>query len=158
MRNGNVFEYHKDQEKTAGVFIDGGWATLGDIGYLDDDGYLYLTDRKAHMIVSGGVNIYPQEAENVLYCHPAIADVAVIGVPDEEFGEAVKAVVELREGVVADDALASDIIQFCRRELSVLKCPRSVDFIDQLPRNDAGKLVKRLLKDQYWQGRESRIM
>ncbi|MFD0854591.1 AMP-binding protein, partial [Actinomadura adrarensis] len=106
---GRSFEYHNDPEKTASVTNDKGWRTLGDIGYLDEDGYLYLTDRRAHMIISGGVNIYPQEAENVLVGHPAVADVAVIGVPDEEMGEAVKAVVQLTEGAAASPELAEEL-------------------------------------------------
>ncbi len=158
MRNGNRFEYHKDSEKTKGVFIEGDWATLGDIGYLDEEGYLYLTDRKAHMIVSGGENIYRQEAENILYSHPAVADVAVIGVPNDEFGEEVKAVVQARFPVKDAGVLERDIIAYCRQHLSPVKCPRSVDFVAELPRNEAGKLVKRLLRDQYWQGRDSRLV
>lgn len=156
--NGNRFEYHRDPEKTRGVFTEDGWSTIGDIGYLDDEGYLYLTDRASHMIVSGGVNIYPQEAENLLIAHPAIADVAVIGVPHAEFGEEVKAVVQLKEPAADPQALAADIIAFCRARLSAIKCPRSVDFVDELPRNEAGKLVKRLLKDRYWKGRATRII
>ena len=158
MRNGNHFEYHKDAEKTKGVFIAGNWATLGDIGYLDSDGYLYLTDRKAHMIVSGGVNIYPQEAESILSCHPAIEDVAVIGIPNAEFGEEVKAVVQTREPVRDKAALEADIIAYCRSRLSAVKCPRSVDFVDELPRNEAGKLVKRLIKAKYWEGHASALI
>jgi long-chain acyl-CoA synthetase len=158
MRNGNQFEYHGDSAKTKGVFIDGGWATLGDIGYLDDDGYLYLTDRKAHMIVSGGVNIYPQETENILYGHPQIADVAVIGVPHDEFGEEVKAVVQVRGELNNPVELEKNIINYCRQHLSPIKCPRSVDFVDELPRNEAGKLVKRIVRDAYWQGRNSKLV
>jgi long-chain acyl-CoA synthetase len=141
MNNGHRFEYYKDAEKTRGSITDDGWGTLGDIGYLDDDGYLYLTDRKAHMIISGGVNIYPQEAENVLYAHPAVEDVAVIGVPHDTMGEEVKAVVQLKSGTTASDALADELIAYCRARLSLPKCPRSVDFVDELPRSEAGKLV-----------------
>lgn len=158
MSNGRQFEYHKDPEKTRSTQLKPGFSTLGDIGYVDADGYLYLTDRSAHMIISGGVNIYPQEAENVLYEHPAIADIAVIGVPHEEFGEAVKAVVQLREPADNEQALEADIIAFCRARLSAYKCPRTVDFVEELPRNEAGKLIKRLLKDQYWAGKQSRII
>jgi long-chain acyl-CoA synthetase len=150
MHNGHQFEYYKDSGKTAEAYNSDGWATLGDIGYLDEDGYLYLTDRKAHMIISGGVNIYPQEAENILYSHPSILDVAVIGVPNEEFGEEVKAVVQARGQVADEAALAADIIAFCRARLSAIKCPRSVDFVESLPRNESGKLLKRLVKERYW--------
>ena len=159
MRNGHRFEYYKDPEKTRGAIDDEGWGTLGDIGYLDHDGYLYLTDRQSHMIISGGVNIYPQEAENVLYAHPAIADVAVIGVPHPVFGEEVKAVVQPRTFPVAEpEQLAEDIIAFCRARLSRIKCPRTVDFVESLPRTETGKLLKRVIKDRYWAGRQSRIV
>ena len=159
LSNGNRFEYYKDEEKTRGAMREDGWGTLGDIGYLDDEGYLYLTDRQSHMIISGGVNIYPQEAENVLYAHPAVADVAVIGVPHEEFGEEVKAVVQPRHYPVDNpQALEADIIAFCRAQLSRIKCPRSVDFVEQLPRSEAGKLVKHLVKERYWAGRTSRLI
>lgn len=144
------FEYHKDSEKTAAAFNTHGWSTLGDIGYVDEEGWLFLTDRASHMIISGGVNIYPQETENVLASHPAIADVAVIGVPDAEMGESVKAVVELAPGVEASPELAAEIIAFSRERLSSFKCPRSVDFTDELPRLPTGKLLKRKLRDQYW--------
>jgi long-chain acyl-CoA synthetase len=147
------FEYHNDPEKTAASRHPKGWTTLGDVGYVDADGFLYLTDRKAYMIISGGVNIYPQEAENVLVTHPKVLDVAVFGVPNEDFGEEVKAVVQPAE-MPADDAaaaaLASELIQFCRTELADVKCPRSIDFRDELPRHPTGKLYKRLLKDEYW--------
>ncbi|NCY15561.1 MAG: acyl-CoA synthetase [Actinobacteria bacterium] len=144
-----VFEYHKDSEKTAAAFNDRGWSTLGDVGYVDAEGWLFLTDRASHMIISGGVNIYPQETENVLAGHPAIADVAVIGVPDEEMGESVKAVVELAVGFEPSPELAAEIIAFSRERLSGFKCPRSVDFTDELPRLPTGKLLKRVLRDQY---------
>ncbi|MET0546156.1 MAG: AMP-binding protein [Caulobacterales bacterium] len=148
--NGRPFSYHGDAEKTAAIFRPDGLATFGDVGYLDEDGYLYLTDRHAHMIISGGVNIYPQEAEHILLDHPAIADVAVIGVPDPDFGEQVKAVVELKKPADASAALGEDILAFCRDRLSPIKCPRSVDFIDALPRNDLGKLNKRAVRAPYW--------
>ena len=147
---GMPFEYHNDPEKTRGVANDKGWRTLGDIGYLDSDGYLYLTDRVAHMIISGGVNIYPQEAENRLCGHPAVADVAVIGVPDPEMGEAVKAVVEVVAEADATPELAADLLAYCRAGLAAYKCPRTVDFVPALPRDDNGKLYKRLLRAQYW--------
>jgi acyl-CoA synthetase (AMP-forming)/AMP-acid ligase II len=150
MFNGNRFEYHKDPEKTRTVFTTDGWATLGDIGYLDREGYLYLTDRQAHMIISGGVNIYPQEAENVLAAHPDVADVAVIGVPHPEFGEEVKAVVQLLQDPDDPQSLEEELIAHCRFTLSAIKCPRSVDFVKQLPRNEAGKLLKRELRKLYW--------
>jgi fatty-acyl-CoA synthase len=149
---GRPFEYHNDPEKTASVVNDQGWRTLGDIGYLDEDGYLYLTDRQAHMIISGGVNIYPAEAENVLAGHPAVADVAVIGVPDAEMGEAVKAVVQPVSPRDADSDLKGELLAYCRERLSAYKCPRSVDFTDSLPREPNGKLYKRLLRERYWAG------
>ncbi len=158
MSNGHRFEYYKDAEKTSKAIDAEGWGSLGDIGYLDAEGYLYLTDRQSHMIISGGVNIYPQEAENALYSHPQIADVAVIGVPHAEFGEAVKAVVQPKQFPPADaELLAADIIAYCRARLSPSKCPRSVDFVAQLPRNELGKLLKRLVKAPYWQGRDGLI-
>ena len=133
------FEYHRDPEKTASVH-DGDLFTLGDMGYMDEDGYLFLTGRSAELIISGGVNIYPAEIDAVLLEHPAVRDVAAIGVPDEEWGEAVKAVVEVREAVVADDALAAELMAFCRARLAHFKCPRSVDFADDLPRFETGKI------------------
>jgi acyl-CoA synthetase (AMP-forming)/AMP-acid ligase II len=147
---GGQFEYHNDPEKTAGSRHPKGWTTLGDVGYLDDDGYLYLTDRKHFMIISGGVNIYPQEAENVLITHPAVMDVAVFGVPNEEFGEEVKAVVQPKDLTQAGPELAHELMAFCRERLSHIKCPRSIDFRAELPRHPTGKLYKRLLKDEYW--------
>lgn len=144
------FEYHGDPEKTQEAYNAHGWTTLGDMGYLDEDGYLFLTDRKSHMIISGGVNIYPAEAENVLTNHPAVMDVAVIGVPHPDWGEEVKAVVQLVEGVEQSEALAEELIEFCLSRLTKFKCPRSVDFIDELPRLPTGKLLKRQLRDRYW--------
>jgi acyl-CoA synthetase (AMP-forming)/AMP-acid ligase II len=146
MNNGRVFEYYNDPEKTAAGRVTDGFATLGDIGYRDEEGYLYLTDRQSNMIISGGVNIYPQEAENVLVGHPLIADVAVIGVPHSEFGEEVKAIVvphaSARGGAAA--------ISYCRTQLSPIKCPRSVDFTNVIPRNEAGKVLKQELRQKYW--------
>jgi acyl-CoA synthetase (AMP-forming)/AMP-acid ligase II len=155
---GRAFEYHNDPGKTDDSYLANGWSTLGDVGRLDEDGYLFLTDRKANMIISGGVNIYPQETENVLTMHPAVADVAVIGVPNDDFGEEVKAVVQPAEGTEADDDLARDLIAYCRDRLADVKCPRSVDFRRELPRHPTGKLYKRLLKDEYWAGHDSRIV
>ncbi len=148
---GPVFAYHNDPQKTQGAYTPEGWSTLGDVGYLDEEGYLYLTDRKAYMIISGGVNIYPQEAENVLINHPAVFDVAVFGVPNDEMGEEVKAVVQLAPGAKADETTKEELIGFCRSKLSPLKCPRSIDFEAELPRTPTGKLMKRLLRDRYWQ-------
>jgi long-chain acyl-CoA synthetase len=150
MFNGHRFEYYKDPEKTRDVVTADGWATFGDIGYVDRDGYLYLTDRQAHMIISGGVNIYPQEAENILAVHPAVADVAVIGVPHPELGEAVKAVVVPTKWPDDPGKLGEELMYFCRKTLSALKCPKSVDFVDALPRNEAGKLLKHELRKRYW--------
>lgn len=150
---GAEFEYHNDAEKTKSSRHPKGWSTLGDVGYLDEDGFLYLTDRKAYMIISGGVNIYPQEAENVLVTHDKIIDVAVFGVPNDDFGEEVKAVVQPREmpaDAAAAQALAGELIQFCKTMLADVKCPRSIDFREELPRHPTGKLYKRLLKDEYW--------
>ena len=148
--NGPAFEYHNDPEKTASSRSAEGWSTLGDVGHTDADGYLYLTDRKHFMIISGGVNIYPQEVENLLVTHPKVADVAVIGVPNEDFGEEVKAVVQPIEMREAGAALAEELIAYCRANLSHVKCPRSVDFEAELPRHPTGKLYKRLLRERYW--------
>ncbi len=154
---GGTFEYHGDSEKTADSRNARGWSTLGDIGRLDEDNFLYLTDRKAYMIISGGVNIYPQEAENILTMHPKVFDVAVIGVPNEDFGEEVKAVVQPADGLAGSAELERELISYCREHLADVKCPRSVDFRDELPRHPTGKLYKRLLRDEYWAGRDSKI-
>ena len=133
---------------------------MGDVGKVDEDGFLYLTDRKAYMIISGGVNIYPQEAENVLTMHPDVIDVAVIGVPNDDFGEEVKAVVQPAVMPADADAAAKlerTLIAYCRGQLADVKCPRSVDFRSELPRHPTGKLYKRLLKDEYWQAADRRI-
>jgi long-chain acyl-CoA synthetase len=156
--NGPKFEYHNDAPKTRGAYSAEGWSTLGDVGYVDNEGYLYLTDRKAYMIISGGVNIYPQEAENVLAAHPKIVDVAVFGVPNEEFGEEVKAVVQPVDMALAGPALAAELIAYCRERLADVKCPRSIDFDPELPRHPNGKLYKRILRDRYWQNRASKII
>ncbi|MBI1212923.1 MAG: AMP-binding protein [Alphaproteobacteria bacterium] len=155
---GAPFAYHNDPKKTAEMRNDKGWATLGDVGYVDEEGYLYLTDRKAFMIISGGVNIYPQEAENVLITHPKVADVAVIGVPNEDFGEEVKAVVQPMNWADAGPAFGEELLAYCRAQLSPIKCPRTVDFERELPRHPTGKLYKRLIRDRYWGNRESRIV
>lgn len=151
---GGKFEYYKDPGKTESSRHPKGWSTLGDVGYLDADGYLYLTDRKHFMIISGGVNIYPQEAENVLITHDRVVDVAVFGVPNADFGEEVKAVVQPRTMDDATPELALTLMDFCREHLSHVKCPRTIDFRPELPRHPTGKLFKRLLKDEYWEAAE----
>jgi long-chain acyl-CoA synthetase len=156
--NGPQFEYHNDPEKTASSRSKEGWSTLGDVGYVDGDGYLYLTDRKAYMIISGGVNIYPQEIENLLVTHPKVFDVAVIGVPNEDFGEEVKAVVQPARWEDAGPELEAELIAYCRANLSTVKSPRSVDFDRELPRHPTGKLYKRLVRDRYWQGRKGKLV
>ena len=153
--SGVKFEYHGDPEKTKETRHAKGWTTLGDIGFVDADGFLYLTDRKAFMIISGGVNIYPQEAENVLAVHPKVFDVAVFGVPNSEFGEEVKAVIQPTEwpsNKTDRDALEAELILYCREKLATLKCPRSIDFRRELPRHATGKLYKKELRDEYWGG------
>jgi acyl-CoA synthetase (AMP-forming)/AMP-acid ligase II len=147
--DGPRFEYHHDPEKTAMAYDRNGWATLGDIGRVDADGFLFLTDRKSFMIISGGVNIYPQEIENILVTHPKVADVAVIGIPDEEMGECVLAIVQPAAGIVADDALADELRDFARSALGGVKTPRRFDFRTELPREPTGKLMKRRLIDAY---------
>lgn len=155
---GPQFEYFKDPAKTASVANDRGWRSLGDMGYVDADGYLYLTDRASFMIVSGGVNIYPQEAENLLVVHPKLVDAAVFGVPNDEFGEEVKAVVQPADGIVAGPELAAELIAYCREHLATYKCPRTIEFDRDLPRDPNGKLYKRRIRDRYWRGRTSRIV
>ena len=154
------FKYHKDEEKTkeSRHTIHGNWSTLGDVGKLDEDGYLYLTDRKAFMIITGGVNVYPQETENLLITHPKVSDCAVIGVPNEEFGEEVKAVIEPIEWSERGENLEEELINFCKENLSSIKCPKSIDFEKELPRHPTGKLYKRLLKDRYWGNKSSKIV
>jgi long-chain acyl-CoA synthetase len=155
---GPEFVYHNAPEKTAESRNAHGWSTLGDVGYVDEEGYLFLTDRKAFMIISGGVNIYPQELENLLVTHPKVADAAVFGVPNEEFGEEVKAVIQPLAWETAGEALAEELMAFCKAHLSPIKCPRSIDFLQELPRHPTGKLYKRLLRDPYWTGRASSIV
>lgn len=144
------FSYHNDPDKTAESRSPEGWTTLGDLGWLDDDGYLYLTDRKSFMIISGGVNIYPQEIENHLIMHPAVHDVAVVGGPDPEMGEEVIAAIELAPGIQGNDQLREQLTAFAREKLSGIKIPRRIDFVEALPRHETGKLYKRLLRDAYW--------
>ncbi|MGB1685762.1 MAG: AMP-binding protein, partial [Pseudomonadales bacterium] len=148
---GGTFEYLGDSEKTSSSRSPQGYSTLGDIGYLDDEGFLYLTDRRSFMIISGGVNIYPQETENALITHAEVVDVAVFGIPNEEFGEEVKAVVQPRDMADAGPELEARLIAYAREHISHIKCPRSIDFMEELPRHPTGKLYKRLLKDKYWQ-------
>lgn len=152
------FEYHKDDAKTRESFNDRGWSTVGDMGYLDEEGFLYLTDRRTFMIVSGGVNIYPQEAENVLVTHPKVLDVAVFGIPDAEMGERVHAVVQPASMDDAGPELERELVEFCRSKLAHYKCPRAIDFEAELPRQPTGKLYKRLLRDRYWGNSASRIV
>ena len=151
---GHEFEYHGDPGKTSETRSAEGYTTVGDVGYVDEDGYVFLTDRKAHMIITGGVNVYPQETENVLVVHPKVYDAAVIGVPNDEFGEEVKAVVQPADPGAAGPELERELIAWCRERLSSVKCPRSIDFESELPRSETGKLYKRLLRDRYWEGRE----
>jgi len=155
---GGVFEYHNDPAKTAEARNAQGWTTLGDIGRVDEEGYLYLTDRKSFMIISGGVNIYPQEIENRLITHPRVADVAVIGGPCPDMGERVIAVVQPVDMAEAGEGLAAELTAWCRAELSGVKTPRQIDFAAELPRAPTGKLYKRLLRDRYWGNSESRIV
>ncbi|MEC9347566.1 MAG: AMP-binding protein [Pseudomonadota bacterium] len=155
---GPVFSYHNDARRTQDALNASGWSTLGDVGYLDADGFLHLTDRKAFMIISGGVNIYPQEIEDRLLLHPAVLDAAVFGVPDPEFGEQVKGVVQLVEPSKAGPDMADALIRWCREELSPIKTPKSIDFEAELPRHPNGKLYKRLLRDRYWGNKQSRIV
>ncbi len=154
---GSDFEYHNEPEKTAAAHLEPGVYTFGDIGYLDQDGYLFLSDRKIDMIISGGVNIYPAEIEAVLVDHPAVEDAAVFGIPNEEFGEEVKAAVQLRDGWQPGDELSAGLIAHCRERLAGYKAPRSIDYESSLPRHETGKLYKRLLRDRYWQNSERRI-
>jgi len=160
-RGATNFEYFNDPAKTAEAqrpTPEGLASTVGDVGYVDGDGYLYLTDRKTYMIISGGVNIYPQETENLLVTHPKVFDAAVLGVPNEDLGEEVKAVVQPAPGVEPGPDLERELIEFCRANLAHFKCPRSIDFEAELPRLPTGKLYKRLLRDRYWEGRSTSIM
>jgi long-chain acyl-CoA synthetase len=157
MRMGtSSFGYHKSEEKTRAGRV-GDLFTVGDIGYVDEDGYLYLCDRKSDLIISGGVNIYPAEIEGELVCHPKVADVAVFGVPDPDWGEAIKAVVQPAEGVEPNNELSAEIMAFATERLAKFKLPRIIDYIDELPRDDNGKLYKRKLRDPDWAGHEKAI-
>jgi len=158
-KTASPFEYFNDPEKTREArSADGVMSTVGDVGYLDDDGFLHLTDRRSFMIISGGVNIYPQECENLLITHPKVADAAVFGVPNEDLGEEVKAVVQAMPGIETGPVLEAELIGYCREHLAHMKCPRTIDFADELPRLPTGKLYKRLLRDGYWGERTTRIV
>ena len=154
---GSDFEYHNDPEKTAEAHKEPGLFTFGDVGYLDQDGYLFLSDRKIDMIISGGVNIYPAEIEGVLVNHESVLDAAVFGIPNEEYGEEVKAAVQLAEGVPVHESLAAELIAYCREHLAGFKVPKSIDFETELPRQPTGKLLKRILRDTYWKEQERKI-
>ncbi len=144
-----TFEYLNDPEKTKASHHEQGWATYGDIGHVDQEGFLYLTDRRSDLILVGGVNVYPQEAENLLISHPKVLDAAVFGIPHPEFGEEVKAVVQVVPGIEPSEALEAELLDFCHQSLAGIKCPRSIDFRAELPREPNGKLLKRLLRDEY---------
>jgi long-chain acyl-CoA synthetase len=158
-KTASPFEYFHDADKTREATSDDGtMTTVNDVGYVDDDGFLYLTDRRTFMIISGGVNIYPQEMENLLVTHPKVADAAVFGVPNVDLGEEVKAVIQPMPGIEPGDELTDELLEFCRQHLSRQKVPRSIDYIAELPRLPTGKLYKRVLRDQYWAGTPSRIV
>jgi long-chain acyl-CoA synthetase len=150
----NMLGYWNQPAETAQTLLDGGWLRTGDAGYLDADGFLFLHDRIKDMIVSGGENIYPAEVENALMSHPAVADVAVIGVPSEKWGETVKAMVVRAPG---QDVAGDELIAYTRERLAAFKCPTSVDFLDALPRNPSGKILKRELREPFWAGKERRV-
>jgi long-chain acyl-CoA synthetase len=154
-----AFSYFNDTEKTKeSTSADGVLTTVGDVGYLDADGYLFLTDRATFMIISGGVNIYPQESENLLITHPKVADAAVFGVPNVDLGEEVKGVVQLMPGIEANGAIERELIDFCTEHLARQKCPRSIDFVTEFLRLPTGKLYKKPLRDKYWGEKKSRIV
>jgi len=158
-KTASPFEYFNDPEKTKEArSADGTMSTVGDVGYVDDDGYLYLTDRATFMIISGGVNIYPQECENLLITHPKVADAAVFGVPNEDLGEEVKAAIQLMPGIAPGPDITAELMAFCAEHLARQKCPRSIDFETELPRLPTGKLYKRVLRDRYWRGHRTRIV
>ena len=154
------FEYYKDpsQTRSAQHPEHPNWTALGDVGYVDEEGFLYLTDRATFMIISGGVNIYPQEIEDAIIMHDKVFDVAVVGVPDQEMGEAVKGVVQLADGVRQSDEVAAELLAYTRERIAHYKCPKSIDFIDEMPRLPTGKLYKRLIKDKYWGRTGSKIV
>jgi long-chain acyl-CoA synthetase len=155
--NTEVFEYHQAPEKTEAAHLAPGTFTMGDVGHVDEDGFVFLSDRAANMIISGGVNIYPAEIEQELIDHPAVADVAVFGIPDDEWGEQVKAAVQLAAGYAPSPELEAEIIDYARQRLAGFKVPRSVDFEVELPRHPTGKLYTRLLREKYWEGREKAV-
>jgi long-chain acyl-CoA synthetase len=155
--NGLDFAYHNDPGKTEQSRNQYGWTTLGDVGRLDEDGYLYLTDRRAFMIISGGVNIYPQEVDNEIIKHPVVEDVCTIGVPNREWGEEVKSVVMLKAGTKASEDLKKEIIEFVRPKLAGFKVPRSIDFVAELPRSAAGKIQRKKVREPFWEGRKVQI-
>ncbi|MFM7224575.1 MAG: AMP-binding enzyme, partial [Actinomycetota bacterium] len=157
MGGGRTFEYKGDSAKTDDSHDAEGYFTVGDIGYLNEDGYLFLCDRKSDMIIAGGVNIYPAEIEGCIHEHPQVGDVAVFGIPDDDMGEQIKAVVEPLPGVAGDDALRTSIMEHVRARLGKYKWPRSIDFMEALPREPTGKLLKRTLRDPYWEGRDRAI-
>jgi long-chain acyl-CoA synthetase len=157
MGTGTTFEYKGDAEKTRKSHDAEGYFTVGDVGYLNEDGYLFLCDRKTDMIIAGGINIYPAEIEGCIHEHPQVADVAVFGIPDDDMGEQIKAVIQPRPGVAADDALRESVMEHVRAKLGKYKWPRSIDFMDELPREPTGKLLKRTLRDPYWAGRDRAI-
>jgi len=151
------FEYHGDEAKTDSAYLEPGVFTIGDVGFVDGEGYVHLADRRSNMIISGGVNIYPAEIEQVIQEHPAVEDVGVFGIPDDEWGESVKAAIELRAGFEASSALGSEILGFAREHLAGYKVPRSIDFEAELPRHPSGKLYIRRLRDRYWADRDGNI-
>jgi long-chain acyl-CoA synthetase len=156
---GSQFEYFNDKSRTAEALSpDGTMGTVGDVGYVDADGYLYLTDRATFMIISGGVNIYPQECEDLLITHPKVADAAVFGIPNPDLGEEVKAAIQLMPDIDPSPEIAAELIAFCGQHLARQKIPRSIDFETELPRLPTGKLYKRILRDRYWAGKTSRIV
>ncbi|MFO7963959.1 MAG: AMP-binding protein [Desulfobacterales bacterium] len=154
---GMAFEYHKDKAKTRAAHLEPGVFTTGDMGYLDDEGYLWLSDRRIDMIISGGVNIYPAEIEGVLGGHPDVEDLAVFGIPDDEFGEQVKAVVKTARGIEQGDDLAKQLIDYCRNHLAGYKAPKTIDFVDEIPRTGTGKIKKSVIRAPYWEGYRRKI-
>jgi long-chain acyl-CoA synthetase len=157
MSSGGGFEYKGDKSKTDENHDAEGFFTVGDVGYLNEDGFLFLCDRKSDMIIAGGVNIYPAEIEGEILAHPAVGDVAVFGIPDDDMGEQIKAVVEPAAGQVAGDELAASIMEHLAGRVAKFKWPRSIDFVPELPREPTGKLLKRQLRDPYWEGRSRAI-